>query len=220
MTPSDRKQWTKSEIEALDKTQRLHLINSITGIKPANLIATQDNNGQCNLGIFSSIVHLGSQPALLGFILRPSINGNRHTYENIKATGRYSINAVHQNSTDRAHYTSAPFPQQDCEFDLAGFEIQHHAEFSGIFVQDAPIQIGMQFVEALPIEANNTQMIIGSVEFIAINAEGVESDNQLNLQTLGIAGISGLNRYYELALSAQYPQAKVGTFPQAIHSKK
>ena len=45
------------EIKKLEKVYRLNLINSITGIKPANLIGTRSNKGIDNVAIFSSIVH-------------------------------------------------------------------------------------------------------------------------------------------------------------------
>ena len=60
--------FTEKEIQDFDKIYRLNLINSITGYKSANLIATQSATGASNVAVFSSITHLGSDPALLGFI--------------------------------------------------------------------------------------------------------------------------------------------------------
>ena len=74
---------TKTDLENASKVFRLNLINSITGIKPANLIGSISNSGQTNLAIFSSVIHLGSNPAYLGFIMRPIGDVPRHTYENI-----------------------------------------------------------------------------------------------------------------------------------------
>jgi flavin reductase (DIM6/NTAB) family NADH-FMN oxidoreductase RutF len=62
---------TNRDIQKLDKIKRLNLINSITGIKPANLIGTVDETKNSNLAIFSSIVHLGSNPPLIGMVIRP-----------------------------------------------------------------------------------------------------------------------------------------------------
>lgn len=74
---------SKTDIENTPRIKRLNLINSITGIKPANLIETVSEEGISNLAIFSSVVHLGSRPALLGFVSRPSGEIRRHTHENI-----------------------------------------------------------------------------------------------------------------------------------------
>lgn len=208
--------WTHQTIEAQSTLERLHLMNSITGIKPANLIATEDKNQNCNLAIFSSIVHLGSKPPLLGFILRPCLDGNRHTYENIKATGRYTINSVDTQWVDKAHYSSARFAPEVCEFDEVGLTPQRYLGFDGIFVKESAIQIGLELVEEIPIEANQTRMLIGEVKFIAIKDENqtISSDLQLNLEQLNLAGISGLNRYYQLQQIAQFQEAEVGSFPQ------
>jgi hypothetical protein len=45
-----------------EKVERLNLINSCTGYKSANLIATKSVDGAVNVAIFSSITHLGSNP--------------------------------------------------------------------------------------------------------------------------------------------------------------
>ena len=58
-------------IQDMDRVKRLNLINSITGISPANLVGTISNDLTENLSIFSSVVHIGSNPPLMGFILRP-----------------------------------------------------------------------------------------------------------------------------------------------------
>ena len=55
-----------ADIKSMSKIFRLNLINSITGIKPANLIGTKSKDNLENLAIFSSVVHLGSNHALLG----------------------------------------------------------------------------------------------------------------------------------------------------------
>ena len=78
--------FNSNDLDGLSKIYRLNLINSITGYKSANLIGTQSLNGKTNLAIFSSVIHLGSNPALIGFVLRPT-TVPRHTYSNLKATG-------------------------------------------------------------------------------------------------------------------------------------
>ena len=83
---------TYDEINKLEKVKRLKLINSITGVKSANLIGTKSNDGITNLAIFSSVVHLGSKPPLLGFITRTSKKVKRNTLENIISTKKGLFN--------------------------------------------------------------------------------------------------------------------------------
>ena len=46
---------SKKEIEKSERKWRLNLINSVSGIKPANLIGTKSEDGIDNLAIFSSV---------------------------------------------------------------------------------------------------------------------------------------------------------------------
>ena len=62
------------QISEFSKVYRLNLINSITGYKPANLIGSKSTKGKTNLAIFSSVVHLGSKPPLIGIITRPKLS--------------------------------------------------------------------------------------------------------------------------------------------------
>ena len=70
----------KTDIEKLERKYRLKLINSITGVKPANLVGTRSKENQDNLAIFSSAVHLGSNPAQIGLVMRPQTKGIKDTY--------------------------------------------------------------------------------------------------------------------------------------------
>ena len=109
---------TYDEINKLDKVKRLKLINSITGVKSANLIGTKSNDGITNLAIFSSVVHLGSKPPLLGFITRTSQKVKRNTLENIISTKKYTINQIQKEFIKKAHYTSAKFSENESEFKM------------------------------------------------------------------------------------------------------
>ena len=59
----------RPQIEQMKKITRLNLINSCTGYKSANLIGTISNSGKSNVAVFSTVTHLGSDPALIGFII-------------------------------------------------------------------------------------------------------------------------------------------------------
>lgn len=193
-----------ADIKAMDRITRLNLINSITGIKPANLIGTKSLNGETNLAIFSSVVHLGSNPPLIGFVLRPQGEVRRHTYENIKETGVYTINAVNQNFIKRAHFTSAKFEKEVCEFDKSGLTPQYVDGFDAPFVQESNLKMGLQWVEELNIKSNNTQLIVGKIVHLEVPDNALELGGHLNLGDMDIAGISGLNSYYKLSKMAYF----------------
>lgn len=78
--------YTREDIDNLKHIKRINLINSCSGYKSANLLATISKEGVTNVAVFSSVTHLGSNPPVLGFILRPT-SIPRNTYKNIKETG-------------------------------------------------------------------------------------------------------------------------------------
>ncbi len=204
---------TKSVIQALHQVQRLNIINSITGIKPANLIGTVSNEGIANLAVFSSIVHLGSNPALIGFICRPSLEVRRDTLENIMENGFYTINHIHEQFIERAHYTSAKFPRDESEFEYCHFTEEYLFDFKAPFVKESQVKLGMKFEEKMDIKINGTMMIIGCIEHIIFPDKIIDKEGHLDLALCNDVGISGLNTYYQLTKLDSFPYARVSELP-------
>lgn len=204
---------TAQDIKNLERIKRLNIINSISGIKPANLIGTISKDGIHNVAIFSSVVHLGSDPALLGFIMRPTGEVERHTYDNIKAIGFYTINHIHENFTEKAHYTSAKFDEKTSEFEKCQLTPQFLDEFEAPFVQESKLKYGLRFIEELPIEINNTVMMIGEVQHLYLPEKSVADNGYIDLASIKDVGISGLNSYYKLTKLGLYPYARPNELP-------
>ena len=205
--------YTKKDIEEIDKVTRLKIINSITGIKPANLIGTINKEGNTNLAVFSSIVHMGSSPSLLGFISRPQSNGFGHTYRNIKETGHYTINHIHPEFVKQAHYTSAKFKADISEFDRCNLSEEYVEKFKAPFVKESTFKMAMSFKQAIDIELNGTVLIIGEVEHI-IMPDNAIVDNDIDLEQTNSVGISGLNSYYALKKIEKHPYVRVSEVPK------
>ena len=205
--------YTHKQIQELDRVSRLKIINSITGIKPANLIGTIDDEGKTNLAIFSSVVHLGSNPPLLGFISRPRRLKFGHTYTNIQKTGQYTINHIHPEFIKKAHYTSAKFDSEVSEFERCKLTEEYLANFKAPFVKESNLKIGMCFKESLDIKNNGTIMVIGEVEQLII-PENAIVNNDIDLELTNSVGISGLNSYYTLKKVETHPYARVEQVPK------
>ncbi|MBL6729506.1 MAG: flavin reductase [Bacteroidia bacterium] len=199
---------SKKDIQSMQKVERLNLINSLSGIKPANLIGTKDKNGNENLAIFSSVIHLGSNPALFGFILRPQGDVRRHTHENIISTEMYTINFVTTDFMKNAHYTSAKFDAKTNEFEKSKLTPSYIKEFDAPFVKESPIKMGLRFVEEIPIKSNGTTLMVGQVEHIIMPDESMHDNGHLDLGFFNVAGISGLNTYYSLTKKDRFPYVR------------
>lgn len=204
-TFKDMVKYSKKDISSFDSLYRLNLINSISGFKPANLIGTANKNGKQNLAIFSSVVHLGTNPALLGFFLRANTTPG-HTYKNILETGAYTINHVPENMVENAHYTSAKF--EDSEFEQCDFTPIQNESFHAPYVAESSVRIGLKHVDSVSIKANNTILVIGEVQELQIEKGVIKEDGMLRLDVAGSVTVSGLNSYYATRLIKSFPYAK------------
>ena len=210
---------TKKDLEETDRIKKLNIVNSITGIKPANLIGTISKSKTSNLAIFSSIVHLGSNPALVGFIVRSTGKVPRNTYNNILENEHYTINHVGESFVENAHYTSAKFDSEVSEFDACELTEEYLFDFKAPFVKESSIKLGMKYLESIPIERNGTILVIGEVEHIIIPDKALNNKGHIDLAKAEVAGISGLNSYYKLEKIGSFPYARVEEVPDLKTTK-
>lgn len=188
------KRFTREHIDSLDYIFKINLINCLSGFKSANLIGSISTNGVENIAVFSSVVHLGSTPPLLGFVLRPAtvpIN----TYENIKNTGIFTINHVSEPMIEDVYYTSGKYSSFSTEFIVTDLTSEYLYGFGAPFVVASPVKIAMKYVDDIIIPYNQTKMIIGEIQFIEMKDEMLQSDGFLNLSRGKVATINGLDGY-------------------------
>ncbi len=210
------KHFTAADFADMDRNYRANLINSASGYKPANLIGTRSADQQhTNLAIFSSVVHLGANPALLGFIQRP-LTEYSHTYQNILDTGVYTINHIHRPFARQAHYTSARFAREQSEFEACHLTPEYLAGFPAPFVGESQIKIGLRLVQEIPITLNQTRLIIGQIEHLFVAELALEADGNLALDQVEDVCLSGLESWYEASAFEKYPYAKVEELPSWI----
>ena len=188
------KKITRSEWDLLSKIHRLNLINSCTGYKSANLIGTQSENGIANVAVFSSVTHLGSSPALLGFILRPNVVP-RDTYNNIKASGYFTVNHIAQNMIAQAHQTSASYDADISEFDMVNLEKEYLSDINVPFVKESPVKLLCRYLNEYEIAENNTIHIIAAIEEIYFKEEIMHEDYWLQLDKANVVAINALDGY-------------------------
>jgi len=201
-----------SDFSTLTRFYRANLINSITGYKPAMLIGTQNKEGKHNLAIFSSVVHLGADPALIAFIQRPvGVSGD--TFRNIVATGLYTINHVHESFIEKAHCTSARFESAISEFEACKLTPEHVEGFAAPFVKESLVKIGMELVEIIPITHNDTKLVIGKIKHLCIAEDCIAEDGNVDLYKVNSICISGLENYHKVFPLRSFPYAKVEELP-------
>jgi flavin reductase (DIM6/NTAB) family NADH-FMN oxidoreductase RutF len=199
----------KDSIQQLEKFNRINLMNSITGISPANLIGTISNDSIENLAIFSSIVHIGSNPPLMGFILRPTKNNRRDTYENIIETNKFTINHINSDMVERSHYTSVKFDKNESEFQKCRLTAEYLNNFQAPYVKESYAKVGLELEDIQSIKSNGCRLIIGRVERLYVPDSAIYKNGNIQLDLSNSIGVGGLNTYYSLDKIAEYPYARV-----------
>lgn len=211
--------FDKNAIEEMDKRFRANFINSVTGYKSANLLGTVDEDGITNLAVFSSITHLGSHPALIGFITRPTVVP-RHTYSNIKTTGVFTVNHIHADIIEEAHQTSARYDADISEFDVTKLTPEFINDCKTPFVAEAHIKIACRYVNEYPIKENGTLLVVGAIEDIYL-PDGIHDieDGWINLEKARGVTINGLDSYAEPQLLDRLQYAKTDVPTRSILKK-
>jgi flavin reductase (DIM6/NTAB) family NADH-FMN oxidoreductase RutF len=180
----------------------------LTGFKSASLIGTINAQGIPNLGMFSSMVHIGSDPALIGYINRP-VAAAPHTMANIKANGFYTVNHIHPNFLAQAHQASAKYPDEVNEFTEVGLTEEYVDGVLVPFVKESHIKYLLSLKEIIPIQLNETFLVIGQLEQVWIDPSHQPStDGFLHLDQAGSICSNGLDAYYKTELIDRYAYAK------------
>ncbi len=204
-----------SNIESWERFYRANFINSLTGFKSVNLIGTVNKLGQTNLGIFSSIVHIGSNPPLVGYINRP-VKAAPHTLANIKVTGVYTINHVHPSFVQQAHQTSAKYEAGISEFAEVGLTPEFQENIPAPFVKESSIKYALSLQQIIPIELNDTFLVIGKIISIHMDNDIISEDGFLHLDKAASICSNGIDGYYTTELIKRFSYAKAGIQLQKI----
>jgi len=187
------------------------LINSLSGPKSANLIGTVSKEGDFNLSIVSSVFHLGANPPLLGFIVRPhSDKSPRHTLENIIETRNFTVNQVSQSFFEKAHQTSARYARGESEFIECGLVSKQKGSDKAPFVQEAKIQMGVRLSQVIDIQQNGTHMVIGEIQQIFLQDGLLREDGSVDISAAHSVAVTGLDEYHVLSKLGRLSYAKKG----------
>lgn len=199
--------YTKDDIINLPGLERMHLINSCGGVKSANLIGTISKQGITNLAVFNSVIHLGSNPPMLSFMLRPT-TVERHSYNNFKEKSHFTVNHIHESFVHKAHQTSAKYDEDVSEFNEVGLTEEYLKGFEAPFVKESKIKIGCTYVNEYFIKEHGCRLIIGEIQHLLVE-DGIQGkDGFLDLTQANSAGIIGLDGYVKTELIERFEYAR------------
>ena len=210
-------QWVfANRIDQFERSYKVNFINGLSGFKSAHLVGTYDDDSVDNLAIFSSVFHLGADPALIGMIVRPD-SVARHTLANIRSAGYYSLNHVHEGIYQQAHQTSARYRADVSEFEAVGLTPERidsstlgvikqgavsapfiQADYCKVpFVKEAFVKVLLGLEDVVPIKANGTLLVVGKVLAVNLPTASVNQQGVIDYQSLDEVAVVGLDSYYQ-----------------------
>lgn len=205
--------YLQDDLAAWDKDFRANFFHAAIGVKPAIVIGTKNLMGISNAAIFSSVFHMGSNPPLFGFMVRPGeTSGN--TYDNIIKLGSYTFSLVPTENIDQAHQTAARYQPGQNEFEEAGLAAFDFEGFPAI--ENSPVVLKLKYLETLPIAHNNTKIVLGEVVAARIAPAVLQPTGLIDHQKAQTAGVTGLDTYYSLQKIKRLAYAKPDLPPRTI----
>ncbi|GAB4121117.1 MAG: flavin reductase [Wenzhouxiangellaceae bacterium] len=198
-----------SDLQQMPSRYRAMLVNSLSGFKSANLLATVSLSGCTNLAMISSVFHLGADPALLGMIMRPH-TVPRDSLENLLATGDYTLNHVHPGMLSAAHQTAARYAADVSEFDAVGLTAEFGSMLAAPYVRESRLNIGLRLVEQQTLQVNGTVLVIGEVVEVLLPPSVIADDGHVQIERLQSVCVSGLDHYHLTESLGRLPYAKPG----------
>jgi flavin reductase (DIM6/NTAB) family NADH-FMN oxidoreductase RutF len=203
----DKKHISFQEIMNMEKQERVHFANSLSGFKSVCLVGTQNKSNQTNLAIIDSLIHIGSNPPLFGMVFRPGVVA-RHTLENILETGFYTINHINKKIYKQAHQTSARYDRAISEFEVACLNPEYKNGFFAPFVSESHIQLALEFKEKVELTINNTVLVIGEVKQVYFPENCLQDDGFLDIEKAETITCSGLDSYHKTSQLDRLSYAK------------
>ena len=207
--------FTLQDVKSWDRFYRGNFINSISGFKSVSLIGTVDCNNNANLAIFSNIVHLGADPALIGFINRPR-EASPHTLANIEETKTYTINHVHSEFLDKAHQTSAKYKKEESEFDKTGLTPLWTQDTKAPYVKESQVRYALDLQEIIRLKQNDTYLVVGAIKDIYVPIVAIQPDGFVDLEKVGSLSSLGIDGYCKPSLLKRYSYARPNQDPTEL----
>jgi len=210
-----KKEFTINDILSFNDRYRATFINSIGGFKSVALIGTKSKDMGSNLAVFNSLFHIGANPPLIGFVIRPN-SVERHTLTNILETGEFTINHLNENIYKQAHQTAARYPKQISEFDATHLTEEYKAGFPAPFVKESHIKLGASFVQKIEIQENGTILIISKIKYVELPSNCLGTDGFVDIEQAGSITCSGLDSYHSTNKIARLSYPKVNSIAAEI----
>jgi len=186
----------KIDLANLDQRDSHHLMVGVVVPRPIAWVSTVGEDGVFNLAPFSAYSVVSIKPALIGFYVGATRDGNKKdTLRNIESTKEFVINVVDETLAEVMNVTAAPYPGNVDEFKEAGLTPVEADLVKAPMVVESPVNLECRLTQVLEFgEAPLTSsFIIGEVLRVHVKDE-LYIDGQIEMSKLRAIGRLGGGR--------------------------
>lgn len=194
MSDEQRTHLSGPAIDEMPRDRRRRLVNSLSGWKSPHLLGSRSAEGINNLSLVNAVTHVAASPPHLGVMIRPPVVP-RHSLENIRATGHFSLNSLHPSFLADAHQASAKYPAEADEFQAIGLTPWFQDGFQAPYVAESPICIGLALAEEHAIRASGGIFLVGAVQEVLLAPDLLHPDGKVDHLAAESLAVCGLEEY-------------------------
>jgi flavin reductase (DIM6/NTAB) family NADH-FMN oxidoreductase RutF len=160
--------------------------------RPIAFVSTVSAAGTLNLAPFSYFVALTNRPPLLGVSVSRRGEGLKDTVRNIRETGEFVVNVVHEPLLERMVKTSGDWSENVSEFELTGLTPVPSDRVRAPGVAESPIRMECRLHRE--IELGDATFLVGEIVLAHANDE-VFTDGRIDIGKLHPVGRLGGDGY-------------------------
>ena len=193
--------YTQLDPQALGQRETYKLLIGCVVPRPIAWVSTVDLAGVRNLAPFSFFNAIGSNPPAISISISyvDGIDPRKDTLRNISDTGEFVVNIVDEDLAQAMNATSAGYPPDVDEFEIAGLVAAPCATVRPPRVVGVPVSLECKLFTLVPVGAGpgSATLAIGVIQMIHVRADIINERQYIDITKLRpIARLAGASYAY------------------------
>ena len=194
-------EYKQFDPQTLGERETYKLLIGCVVPRPIAWVSTVDRSGAHNLAPFSFFNAVGSNPPAVTVSISYIDNPDRRkdTLRNIEDTGEFVINIVDEALAQAMNATSANYPLDVDEFDVAGVAADPSDVVRPPRVVGAPVSMECKLFTLVPVGQGpgSATLVIGVIQLIHVRADVINERRYIDITKLRpIARLAGASYAY------------------------
>lgn len=161
--------------------------------QPTTLIASRNNEGEVNLMMASWVGIVSKTPPTIAV----SLNCERHTYANIKATGVFSVNVVPSSMAQAADACGLASGKTVDKQKLTALDVSPGTLEGVSLVDESPLNVECRFVRE--VELGDYRLVLGEIAEIHACEEAFNEHGEADIKVFDpLVYLGGMREYWSL----------------------